>query len=126
MSIQSNCGIERLKQFCIAERLEQKRHSTQFERSQTDGLVSVSGDEKDRNLLPAELQLFLEFGSGHTWHGDIENQAASLVDGVGREKCFRRCERSDRKSELHQQVGQRLTDRLIVIDDRHKWSGVHQ
>ena len=58
MSVRSKCDIERLKQIRVAERLEQARHGTLFERLQTDGLVSLSGDEEDRNLLPASFDSF--------------------------------------------------------------------
>jgi len=108
MSVRSKRDIERLKQVRVAERLEQTRHGTLFERSQTDGLVSLSGNEDDRNLLPGKLQFSLEIRSGHAWHGDVENQAPRLIDVVGREKCFRRAERLDRKAELNEQIGQRL------------------
>ena len=98
------------------------RHSTApcFEQARTDGLVSVSGDEDDRNLLPATLQFPLEIGSGHARHGDVEDQTSGLADVIGREELFRRRERLDRKAELPQQVGQRLAHGLVVIDDRHE------
>jgi hypothetical protein len=46
------CGIERLKQRRVAERLEQALHGTLFQRAWTDGLVCQGRDEDDRGLLP--------------------------------------------------------------------------
>src|SRR5208282_3432054 len=114
------CGMERLKQSRIAERLEQALHGALFEQAWTDGLISVSGDEDDWNLLPAKRQFPLEIGSGHARHGDVEDQTTGLADAIGREELFRRRERLDRIAELPQQVGQRLAHGLVVIDDRHE------
>src|SRR6266446_4830560 len=103
-SAQSKCGIERLKQSRLAEWLEQAFHGTLCEHAWTDGLISVSGDEDDRNLLLAMRQFPLEIGSGHTRHSDVEDQTSGLADAIGREELFRRRERLDRKAELPQQV----------------------
>jgi hypothetical protein len=43
-------------------------------------ILTLTGDEYDRDLLPATLQLPLEFRSTHDWHSDIEDQTASLID----------------------------------------------
>jgi hypothetical protein len=53
-SAHSKSGIERLPQSRIAERLEQALHGTLLEQAWTDGLITVSGDEDDGNLLPAK------------------------------------------------------------------------
>jgi hypothetical protein len=60
----------------LAEWLEQALHGTPFEQAWTDGLISVSGDEDDWNLLPAKRQFSLEIGSGHARHGDVEDQTS--------------------------------------------------
>jgi hypothetical protein len=65
----------------------------------------LSGDEDDRYLLPAILQFLLKLRPTHSRHCDVENQASSLINAIGREEFFRRRERSDRKAELSQQVG---------------------
>src|SRR5712664_4906497 len=95
-SAHSKCGIERLKQSRVAERLEQALHGTLFERAWTDGLICLSGDEDDRNLLPASRQLLLKIGSGHAGHGDVEDQTPGLTDAIGREELFSRRERPNR------------------------------
>src|SRR6266850_474529 len=95
-SARTKCGIERLKQSRVAERLEQALHGTQFERAWADGLICLTGDEDERNLLPANRQLLLQIGSGHFGHGDVEDQTLGLTDAVGREELFGRRERPNR------------------------------
>ena len=52
-SVYSKSGIERLKQSRLTKWLEQALHGTLFEHAWTDGLIYVSGDEDNWNLLPA-------------------------------------------------------------------------
>src|ERR1700731_2573191 len=58
-SAHSKCGIEGLKQRRVAERLEQAFHGTLLEQALIDGLIGLSGDEDDRNLLAANRQFLL-------------------------------------------------------------------
>jgi hypothetical protein len=52
-SVHPKGGLERRQQRCVAEGLEKAFHGTLFEQTWTDGLISVSSDEDDRNFLPA-------------------------------------------------------------------------
>src|SRR5262245_43135517 len=101
-------GIERLTQRRLAEWLEQALDRTLREQVRTDGLVGVSSNIDDRNLLPATRQFPLEIGPGHARHGDVEDQAARLAEGIGREELVRRREGSGGEAELPEQVRQRL------------------
>src|SRR5712671_4369192 len=101
----SKCDIERLKQSRVAEWLEQALHRTLFEHSRAHSFISMSGDEDDWNLLPTKLQFLLKAGSGHSGHGNVEDQTSGLAYAIGREKLFRRRERAGGKAELLQQVG---------------------
>ena len=112
--------IDCLAQGGIAEGLEKALHGPRREHARADGIVAVRGDEDDRNGLPAQLELLLQVGPGHARHGDIENQALGLADGIGREKLLGQRESPDREAELPDQIGQRLAHRFIVIDNRHK------
>src|ERR1700680_1663144 len=114
-SAHSKSRIERLTQRRVAEWLEQALHGTLFEQAWTDGLIPVSGDEDDRNLLPAQRQLALKVGAGHAGHGNVEDQASGPADTIGGKEGFRRRERLGGKAELPQQVGQRLANGLVVI-----------
>ena len=67
------CGIDRVTQRRIAEGLEQVCRRTLFEHAGTNSLVSLSGDEDDRYLLPAILQFLLKLRSSHPRHTDVEN-----------------------------------------------------
>src|SRR6266852_4547907 len=100
----SKCDIERLKQSRVAEWLEQARHRTLFAQSRAHSLISLSGDEDDWNLLPTTLPFLLKAGSGHSGHGNVEDQTSGLADAIGGEELFRRRERAGRKPELLQQV----------------------
>jgi hypothetical protein len=80
------CGIEGLKKSRVAERFEQALHGTLFEQACTEGLICLSSDEDDRDLLPANRQLLLQIGSGHAGHGDVEDQTFRLADENGRTK----------------------------------------
>src|SRR3981189_1073598 len=105
-SAHSKCGIERLTQSCVAEWLEQAFHGALFEQAWTDGLVSVSGDEDNRNLLPAKRQFPWEIASGHARHGDVEDQTSGLADAIGCEELFCRRERLDCKAKPPPQGGE--------------------
>src|SRR5712692_4580154 len=98
-------GVERLNQGPLAERFEQALHGALFEHSRADGLISVSRDEDDRNILPAKLQFPLEIVSLHARHGDVQDETISLGDVIRGEELFRRRERMGRKAQLAQQVG---------------------
>src|SRR5467141_714881 len=82
----SKCDIERLRQCRVAERLEQAPRGALIERALTDGLICLSGDEDDRNVLPANRQLLLQIGPGHAGHDDVEEQTPGLTDAIGREE----------------------------------------
>ncbi len=101
----SKRDIERLQQSRVAEWLEQALHRTLFEHSRAYSLISLSGDEDDWNLLPTTLQFLLKAGSGHSRHGNVEDQTSGLAHAIGREELFRRRERAGGKAELLQQVG---------------------
>src|SRR6266403_56796 len=95
-SAHSKCGIERLKQSRVSERLEKALHGTLFEGACTDGLICLSGDEDDRNLLPANRQLPLQIGPRHAGHDDVEDQTPGLADAIGCEELSSRRERPNR------------------------------
>src|SRR6185436_4905349 len=93
------CGIERLKQSRLAEWLEEALHGPQFEHPWTNTFISASGDEHDRNLLPAERQFPLQIGSRHARRGDVEYQTSCPANTISREELLRRRERLDVEAE---------------------------
>src|SRR5258706_1200529 len=124
-SFHSKSDVNGIHQSRLAEWFEQARRGTVLEQARTDRLVSEGCDEHDRNLLPAKHQLALEIRAGHARHGDVEDQALGLPDGIGREEFLCRREHRDRKAEFAQQVRQRLAHGLVVIDDRNQWMHNH-
>jgi hypothetical protein len=77
-----------LKQSRVAEWLEQALHGTLFEHSRAHSLISLSGDEDDWNLFPTKLQFLLKAGSGHSGHGNVEDQTSGFADAIRREDCL--------------------------------------
>ena len=71
------------KQICVVKRFEQKTRDSLLQHSSTNGLISLTSDEYDRNLSSATLQFLAEFQPTHAWHSDVEDQAASLVNRTG-------------------------------------------
>src|SRR5512134_2805718 len=83
-------GVERVVQRRLAERLEQALHCALREQTRTDRLVSVGGDEHNRDVPLAADQFLLQFGARHARHRDVEEQTARLADEIGREERFGR------------------------------------
>ena len=101
--------------------LEQTFHAAVSEQTCTHRFISVSGDEDDGNAFLPKRQFPLQIGSGHAaGHCHVKYQAFSPANEIGCQEVFRRRECLNRIDELPQQVGQGLTDGLVVIDDRHK------
>ena len=107
--------IQCLKQGCVAERLVQEFHGSLFDGSRPLSLVPQSGDENGWNLPSTSFQFPLKIESGHARHHDVEDQTFGLANAPGVNELFRRRERLGCKAELPQQVGQRLSHRLVVI-----------
>src|SRR5262249_46922479 len=107
-SLPSERGIDGVQQSRLAERLRETLDRPRLERAGTDGFVSESGDEDDRNLLPAPRELLLEIEPRHAGHRDVEDQTSGLLDGARRQELFCRGEGLGRKAARPQQVGQRL------------------
>jgi hypothetical protein len=89
-------GIERLEKGRVAEWLAQALRRTLFEHSWSNGLISLSGDEHDRNHLLANPHFSEEIGSGHAWHRYVEDQTFNgnscvLENGKFRRLCRGKC-----------------------------------
>src|SRR5262245_58562872 len=72
----SQRGIHGVQQGRIAEWLGETLHRPRCERAGTDGCIPEGGDEDDRNLLLAPLQLLLEIEPRHAGHRDVQDQTA--------------------------------------------------
>ena len=114
------CRINRLEQSRVAEWLEQAFHGTLFDQALANDHISVGRNEDDRNRLSPPYQFLLKIRPGHSRHSNIKEQASGLVDAIRREELFRRRERAGRKTELLQQVRQRLADGFVVVDYGYK------
>src|SRR5437016_11776363 len=104
-SIHFQCCVDRLEQVRIAEWFGQAIDGASFEQARKDGVIAERGDEYDWDFLPSPLQFPLQIGSGHTRHGDVEEQTSGLADAIRRKELFRRGKRLYCETELPQQVG---------------------
>ena len=86
----SKRGPDCRKQMSLAEWLEQDADSSLFERSHPDGVIGLSCDEDDRNLLGSKPQLLLQFESAHIRHRNVQDEALRSMDIIGREEFRRR------------------------------------
>jgi hypothetical protein len=83
----------------------------------------VSGNEHGGDLASAPAQLPEQLGTAQAGHGDIEQEAGGpALIGAG-EKGFRRRVGLHREPELAEQVGERFSDRLVIIDDCDERNG---
>src|SRR5580700_5250894 len=85
----SKSGIQGVEQSRVTEWLEQTVHRTIFDHSRANVFVFLSGDEYDRNLVPAESQFPLKVGSRHPRHGNVEDKTSGPLDTAGCEEFFR-------------------------------------
>jgi len=116
-SFRVKCRVNGFEQSRVAEWFEQTLYCTLCEHLGPNSLFSLSGDEDNRNLSLAKLKFPLQLRSAHSRHGNVEDQATSLVKRVGRKKLLRGGECMGCKAELAEEVGQRFADRLVVIND---------
>ena len=72
-------------------------------RNATKHFGATRSDEDDGNP-PSPGQFLLQFGSAHSRHLDIENEATRLVNAIGCEKFLRLGEDPDCVAELKQQL----------------------
>lgn len=117
LSLRVKRQINGVEQSRVAEWFEQTLYCTLCEHLGPNSLFSLSGDEDNRNLSLAKLKFPLQLRSAHSRHGNVEDQATSLVKRVGRKKLLRGGECMGCKAELAEEVGQRFADRLVVIND---------
>lgn len=70
--------------------------------------------------ISESIRRSVRFESARARDGDVQAWAFGLVDSIGREELFRQRKLSGRIAELPPQVGQLLSRRNVVIDNRHK------
>src|SRR5262245_48987157 len=86
-------GFDGFEQCRVAEWFEEALHGTMRNETWAKRLVTLRGDEDDRNGCPATYQFLLEIWSAHTGQPDVENQTVRLSVSIRREELFRRGER---------------------------------
>ena len=82
-SYSPQCSFDGCEQICVIKWFEEKTRDALLQHSSTNSFISLTGDEYDRNFSSATLQFLAEFQAAHARHGDVEYQAASLVNEIG-------------------------------------------
>jgi hypothetical protein len=72
----------------------------------------------NRNVLPPMSELLLKVGARHPRHRDVQEQTPRFADDVRGEERFGGCKCLGGKAELTHQIGKRLANRLVIVDDR--------
>ena len=75
-SLGSKRGLERLQQGSVAKRLEKTCHDILS--VSTSGLIPLTRNEDDRNIVPASSQFPMQFGAGHAPHADVDDQTVAV------------------------------------------------
>src|SRR5262245_48743851 len=88
-SFDPKCRMDGVQQSRVAERLIQEFHGALLERLFPDAFVFLRGDEDNGNLLLTTLQFLLKVKSGHSRHGDVQDQAPGHIRIIRREKFLR-------------------------------------
>jgi hypothetical protein len=105
----------------IAERFVQAIYGALPDKALTYTFILERRDKDNGNIVTTTLEFGLQLGASHARHGDVQDKAARPPDAVGREKFFRRGEGPHIETELLDEIRQRFSYRLIVVDDRYEW-----
>jgi hypothetical protein len=74
--------VYRFKQRLLPARFVQKSHRAGFERPRPRVIVSMGGDENDRESRIGVHQVTLKIQPAHARHPHIENQAVRIVQPI--------------------------------------------
>src|ERR1700723_932603 len=85
-SVHAKGRVACLQKSRLADGLEKALYRTQCEHPRADGFSFICCDKNDRDLLPPKHQFSLKVRTGHTRHCNVEDEALSCTDAVGREK----------------------------------------
>src|SRR5262249_18332063 len=97
--------INRIQHCRVAEGLVQKFHGFLLQRLLVDAVIFLTGYEDDGHFLSTTFQFLLKVKSGHSRHGDVEDQTSGRMQMIRREKFSCRRKSSSVKAELSEQVG---------------------
>jgi hypothetical protein len=82
----AQCSIECVLQYNVAEWFKQAIYGAGLKQRNSLALIFMRGDEDDGNLLASPGKLFLQLRAGHAGHGDVQNEAVSLLQPFGRKE----------------------------------------
>ena len=101
----------------MIERFRQELDRTLSHRLNPHSGVTVSSNEDDRDVAFLFFQPGLQLQTRHLRHEDVSYQACSLTSQTGFEEFFRGSKAPHLEPSRFHQVPQRITNRVIVIDD---------
>src|SRR2546427_5998052 len=115
-------GIEEI---LLAARFVQKGHRAGFNGARTRVVIGVRRDEDDRDAPVRRTQLTLELESVHARHPYIENQTCRLVRLMRLQERFRRRETVRAKSDGSEQIIERISQSVVIVDNRNERNSGH-
>jgi hypothetical protein len=110
-------GLQATYQGPFLEGLGQKANGSSAPRAYPEPLFGESGDEDDRDAAALSEKPALQIKARQTRHLHIANQARSLRKAPGFQKPLGGLEGRDRVPQRFDEVAERLSDEIVVIDN---------
>jgi len=110
-------GLERVQQCLVAERFAQECSGARAKRLLARRLIAMGSDENDRDAGAGAGQPPLQLEAGHSGHAHVDDQTSDLGKTSRIQQLLRGRKDVDFEASGPQETLERLTYRLIVIDD---------
>jgi hypothetical protein len=120
-------ALHRGEQLFLVDRLEQEVHRSSLHRADRRQHISLTGEEHERQRPPGARQRGLQLEAAHLGHLQIDDRAARVHRGCGREESSRRVERLHRVAGELEQPRECLSHHGIVVHQEHRrFVGLHR
>src|SRR5215831_12393897 len=115
--------VDTSEQVVLVEWLAQVTNHPIPQRALPRAVVRVRGDQNGRYALSGRHQVAMQLDPCHTRHLHVRDQTRGAGDLAGAQELFCGCESFGRISQRLHEPPDRLTHRLIVVDDRDQGLG---
>jgi len=117
-------SLEMLKEHVVVDRLREIRVCPALERPASAHGIIEGGHDDHRHGRPHGPEPLEQFDSGETGHADVGDQAVEPAGCIGCQERFGSVEDLTRAPHDVEQLGEGLTDGLVVIHDgNNRWLG---
>jgi hypothetical protein len=117
-------GLEMLKEHVVVDRLRQICVCPALKRPASAHRIVERGHDDHRHRRPHGLEPLEQFDASDTRHADIGDQAIETAGCIGCEERFSPVEDLTRATHDLKEVGEGITDGLVVIHDcNNRWLG---